>query len=697
MREVDQVLLGYPEQRPGVQRYLLRRLERTPFPVDPEPAHALLRSADSGETAGFARLAEEVYFERREEDRLVVRPREPVPATGIPPIDLIATATGLLAPLVDLASRAASEAASRVGGLSLLGRLRIPAGLERLRAAAGEPRDVAIACAVFGGEAAGEVLASVLDRPGATSDPVVLASLRACPSMASLAHLASAAAGRAPAREGAAIALEGFAAYDVEALLPGLLDPAAPFAYLQGLESLGRLGTEAARAHLRGHLDRASKPSFRAACLRASLSADTAPDPALVERGLDDDSDQVQAVALEAAASRADLSPGLQARAQALLASSSPLVAAQAAVLVRAAAPDAARQRLVQLLGSGRQPAVLAALRALGDLPGDGVRDLLRKVANRAGTGGVRLACLRSLGRHLARGEVGAEVLLPVLRAGDPASRQVTAWALTACPPRERSRVAQAIGEVAGNERDPATRAVLAETLGLLGADEGAPALEAMLTEIPAVSAAAAAALSSGLPETGAAASLEGKEAPHLAAFAALRSWTLRGAGAGELATWAADGDATRLVWALAAGRRMAEGARLVPEAPALAGLRQRLVRSVDASSEELSALLERTGQLQGLASELGGLFRTREGSPLPDLGGGDELVAAALSVEGAPMPLAGRTPPSQAAPPPSRSQRLEPVNTSLAPARSPRKAPHPGVLAAAALALGLLVRWLLG
>jgi hypothetical protein len=698
VREVDQVLLGFPEQQPGVRRYLLRRLERTPFPIDPEPAHALLRGADSGETAGFARLAEEVFFERREEDRLVVRPRRPATATGIPPIDLIAAATGLLAPLLELATRAAEEAATRAAGLSLLGRLRLPASLERLRGLTSEPRDLAIACAVFGGEAPGEILAEALRHPGAAEDPVVVASLRACPSLPARELLAQATS-TPSAREGAAVALEGFAAYDVEDLLRGLLDPGDPFPYLQALESLGRLGTDAARQHLREEMARAPQASLRAACLRASLGAEGPLDEELVARGLADASPQVQAIALEAAAER-DPTDEIQTSAQDLLASPDPRVAALAARVVRTQAPDAARQRLVQLLGSGQAPAVLATLYVLGDLPGEGVRDLLRKVANRAGAGGVRLACLRALGRHLARGEVGPEVLLPVLRAGDPGSRRVAAWSLTACAPTDRARVAQAVGEVAGQERDPATRAVLAETLGLLGADQGAPALEAMLGEPPEVSVAAAAALASGLPETGAAAALEGASAPHLAAFSALRSWTLRGDGAGELATWAATGDAERLRWAMVAGRRMAEGARLAPHAPALAGLRQRLADSVDASSEELSALLERTGQLGGLASELGGLFMTREEAPLPDLGGGEDLVVATLSVEGGPAPLAGKalpTPAPTAAPTPSQSQLQSPLRGTTTTTPPPRRGIPPAALAAAALAIGLLLRLLLG
>ena len=103
----------------------------------------------------------------------------------------------------------------------------------------------------------------------------------------------------------------------------------------------------------------------------------------------------------------------------------------------------------------------------MGDLSGEGVRDLLRKVANRAGAGTLRLACLRALGRHLARGEVGPDALVPVLRAGDPDSRRATAWALTGCEEATRAQAAQAIAAATSDEADPATRATFAETLGL--------------------------------------------------------------------------------------------------------------------------------------------------------------------------------------------------------------------------------------
>lgn len=688
MREVDEILLGYPDQSPGVRRYLLRRLERIPFPVDPGAAHALLGSADAGETAGFAWLAEAVFFERREEDRLVVRAREGVAPTGVAEADLVAAAMGLLSPLLELATSSLGAPETRSLGLGLLGRLRIPRTIEFLARRDHDlpPRDRALAAGVLGGDAAAEFLAGAL--PDASEpDPVALACLRRAPSEATLEILRRAAGAGDPAREGAALALEGFGRFDVDDLLGGLLDPGRPYVYLQAVESLGRLGSDGARRRILAELDSDIRPSLRAACVRAAIPPDRPVAPEVVERGLAEDDARLGAAALDGLLRRADRPPELVARCRDLVDAPDPRLAARAARVVLGTDPERARARLVGLLRSGDRTSVLEAVHALGDLSGDGVRKLLQAVATRAGPGVVRLTALRSLGRHLARGDAGPELLLPVLRGGDPASRQVVARYLSAGTTGGGGRVAGALADAARREDHPPTREVLAEALGLLGADEGAGVLAEMAAEGGAVGAAAAAALATGLPETAEASELAAASAPEVRVHAFFRDWTLRGDGAGALTEWARDQAPAARREALAVARRMAEGARLAARAPGMAGLRERLVQVVDGSSEELSALVERTGQLDGLASELGGLFATREGSAT--LGGfrvEEDLVDAAVSVEAGALPA----PRGPAAAP----------RTAPAPAPSPPAAasgPGPAVLAAAALALGLLLRFLLG
>lgn len=595
MRHLDEILSIFPGQIAPGKRFLLRRLERQPVPVDGSVALRFLREAETGETGDFARLAEERFYRRFARDRLHRASGDRTEEAGEwsrffgmkgpdraaeTRRNLEATAAVGLAALLPGLGRCLRVATPGVAGraLKVLGRLRVPASLEAITAAAGSDlllHDCMAALAAFKGDraaAAARRLAAAWE--GTPWFASLLYAFRDLPSPENFDFLAGV-AGDSTGGPPVAVALEGYADYDLDPLLEPALTSEDPWMNLQAVETLGRVGGRDRPARITRVLREAGHPLVKVAALQALASTDSADAGEGALAGLEDAHPLVQAAAIESLVTLPVPRNRYRDRVLALLGSENPRLAMNAALACVVLDPKRAAKRIHGLLRQGSASHLMQGIHSLAYMDHPSTAGILSALIRRTEPGPLRLQAVRALGRHAADNPTAAEPLAACLAIEDAEVRRTAAWFLAGSEDLVRG---QAVADLTGalqREGDPETQAVYLQALAIAGPKtaEVADAIGRFLTSPDPVAPAAAFALATAAPESDAAKLLDDHKDPALAAWGGLRLWITEGAGVGRLAALLQAAPEDALGPALAASRLAAEAATFADGPGNLMGL----------------------------------------------------------------------------------------------------------------------------
>lgn len=608
MRQVDEILGSYPTQSPAARRYLLRRLERLPITLDAAGPLGLLTATEEDEVADFGRLAEDAYWGRYEEERIRRAGGDASQEAGewtrfmgtadAPRSEDLGdqyerAAAYHLANLVAPVAKQVGEGGGRARlGLKVLSRIRTPASLDAIHmaAAAGPVAPMALAAlSHFGGDAAGDRALKLLK--GKAGTPVLgamLPALRGLPSKEAFALLGATLEATPKLAGPVAAALEGFAAYDYQPLLDKVIASGDPWAAVQAIETMGRIGGKAITGRLGGLFERVENPLARIVCLQALSETGATEAGAVAIRALGTQNPVVQAAAVEALVRLPVPTAEYAEKIYALLETPHPKLAMNVSLACVHLDPGRAVKRIREILASGSPGLLLQGIQCLAYLDFPASAAILGQVVKKAPAGPLRLQAIRALGRRAADDpQHAAPALFGFLGHDDSAVRQASAWFAAGCHPAARKAAVARLAAQLQGESDGPTAAVLAEALGLAGPDalEAAPTLEHRLgAPEPAVAAAAAwtlAALGGPPSETP---GFNRHPAAAVRARALLGRWLSRGEGLDDLVPMLSSRDESEFLAAGAVAREVAESAVYVGEAKRAQGLAARLSNVLESS-----------------------------------------------------------------------------------------------------------------
>lgn len=579
--------------------------------VDAAVPRNLLLQETSREGVGFyARMVEDVYFSRREEDRLRRAGGESSQEVGdwtrflggdgpqnLGEQDadgLQRQASAFLAPLVP-ALEEISHRRDRYSlrALDVLGRVRIPGSLLAIEEASklrGLKGPAIAALSTLGGPRAAEIALRILKESTSEEEfPRWIFALRSLATPETRALLGDLT--QSPATESdVASALEGFEAFEPEPLLDALMRSGRPWTLMQALETMGRLGGDVQVQRLRQVYQGIQHPLVRVACLRALAQTQSRAAGELALAALKEKDPNLKAAAVEALIQlpvprKAYRTPVLQ-----LIENPHPKLAMNVALACMVLDPDRGAARIGQLLRSGSAPHLLQGVHCLAYLESPKAARTLKNIVLRSPPGPIQIQGIRSLGRRALRNPQATPDLLALLQSESPDVRVTAAWFASGCHPAARQVAAQHLGETLQREKVPAVQATLAEALAYLGPAgmHAAPTLVQVLDGPHPVAKSAAWALATAFRDSPEAGSLLSHSRSEVRCYGILREWLAQGTSLDGLVPLLGKSEETVLDAALEVARLAAESASLLgSQLKLLGGLETQLSTALARSSAD--------------------------------------------------------------------------------------------------------------
>lgn len=594
MRQLDEILWSYRHQDAQARGYLLRRLERQPVTVDGAEAATFLQEAEGSDVGDAARLAEDAFYSRLQEDRYrrcggqgpleagdwtrFLGQAEDPTASTMDAADLERAANVGLAQLVPALAEQVKEGGARArAGLKALGRIRVPATLNAIQAASG-PGAMAPVClaayASYGPGAAPRALDLLKKKAGLPGFESLVLALRGCPTPETFAYLRELLSKGAKYHLCVAAALDGFEDFDVGPLLDEVMTSGSDaWATIHAVETLGRVGGKGVVRKIAAAFRQIEHPIARVVCLQAIANAGLRDGGEVALEALGTKNPIVQAAGVEALIKLPVPTDQYASRVLALLDSAHPKLAMNVALACTLLEPRKGARRVKDLLGSGNPQDILQGVHCLAYMNYPQSAGILATIVHKAPVGPIRVQAVRALGRRAAKDPQSALYLAKLLETTDAQVRRTAAWFLAGAHEAARKGVAGVLAKAlqAGGD-DAETSAAFSTALALLGPDGkvGVPALEARLERGGDDSTAAAWALAVAFPEADTAAGLSRSRDPVLRAYGALRKWVLGEKALDELAGTLNASDEQAFL-------KVAEVARQVVELPAFAFSTRRL------------------------------------------------------------------------------------------------------------------------
>ncbi len=545
----------------------------------------LFRQAETSDLGPEARLSEEYYFSRREEDRLRRAAGDPLQEAGDWTRFLGQTAAPVAEEDGGASERAATASLSllvealdapiRLGGgraaaaLKVLARIRTPASLEKICLAGSKvavaPAAMA-ALSTFGGDSAQE---AALDLVKAHEDspilPSLLAGLRGLPGQQSLAIL-SRYAGEEEFRPGVARALEGFGDLHYVPVLEQLLETRVPWTLIQVIETMGRLGGADLVGRLGAIYAKVPNPQVQVACLQALAESRDRQAGAFVMRGLKSAEPLVKAAAVESVVALPIPRKQYRDQVLSLLDSPHPRLAMNAALACVVLDPKRAVKRVQELLGSGSAAHLVQGIHCLSYMEDRAAGGILRAVIAKTAPGAIQVQAVRALGRRASRDPEATGILAGLLGHTHPNVRITAAWFLAGCHPAARVPAAKAVMQALSREPEASVRSVYCEGLGLAGsvAKEALGVLAQETKSVGPSARSAAWALATAFPDSPEASALERVRTVGVRSRANLASWYSGNLGLENLALLIGSTQADEYLDAVEVGRSIAVTAEMV-------------------------------------------------------------------------------------------------------------------------------------
>lgn len=611
----------------------------------------LLAQALHSPVADYARLAEDFFFSRREEDRLRRAGGDPLTEAGewtrfmgqgggsherAPAEDLEQAAVSHLVPLIPpLRKRLAEGGAVAEAALRVLARIRLQPSLEAILEGARSGL-LAPACmgalSVFGGREA--ALKALQLSQAVRRTPVFLDTLYPFRNLAEpeVFQFLSGLAGQEDAQGQVASALEGFGSYEYGPVLEAVLRSSSPFTVVQAIETMGRIGGKQLAQQIGILFQRLDHPLVRIACLQAVAETGAREGGAVALAGLACEDPGVKAAAVEALVALPVPRNDYRDKVLALLDSPHPKLALTTAMACVVLDPRRSIQRVQTLIGSGSAAHLLQGVHCLAYMEDRAAPGILYAIVSKAPAGPIRIQAVRSLGRRASRDPQAVGALADLLQFEDPAVRMTAGWFLAGCHQAARKAASGVLARSLEGEGLAVVRAVYCEALGLSGpaASDSTSLLGRCLGLGGPVARSSAWSLAAAFHEAPEADLLGQSQEPGVRARACLRNWYRGGGGVAALAELLESCPPEAFEDVAQVARCLVESAGLVGSGPT----------RLDPLSAELS------GQVLGTAAaappELVPLLargRTAQQAAVQNLGGAPELPPQRVNVGGERLP----------------------------------------------------------
>jgi HEAT repeat protein len=536
---------------------LLRCLEREAVRVDAAVPYNLLTQARGSEVADYARLAEDFFFSRREEDRLRRAGGDPLTEAGewtrfmgqggvssdrAEAEDLEQAAVNRLTPLVDpLKARLAEGGDIAEAALRVLARIRLSTSLDAIMGGARSGL-LAPAClgalSVFGGREAalrGLEMAQAVRRTPVFKD--LIYSFRSLPEPEVFQFLTELAP-KENVQSQVASALEGFASFDHASVLEISLRSRDPWTLVQAIETMGRIGGPTLTRQIGVLFERVEHPLVRVACLQAVAETGAREGVQVAMAGLACPDPGVKAAAVEALVALPVARNDYRDRVLALLDTPHPKLAMNTALACVVLNPGRSVQRVQKLISSGSASHLLQGIHCLAYMEDRASPGILHAIIGKAPAGPIRIQAVRSLGRRASRDPQAVGTLANLVKSPDPAVRMTAAWFLAGCHYAARKGASGVLAQAVEGENLAVVRAVDCEALGLCGpaAIDASRILGRCLGLGGQVARSAGWSLATAFPDSPESRLLKTSGDVSLQARACLQSWYSGGEGVEQMA-----------------------------------------------------------------------------------------------------------------------------------------------------------------
>lgn len=635
-------------------------LERQPVTVDGSVPANMLRAAERSDLGAQARLSEDFYFARREDDRLRRAGGDPLTEAGgwtrfmgqggvqeekEAPEELERAGATVLSVLVPaLAAQVSYGGARAAAALRVLSRIRIPRSLDQI-AEAGKDAGLApfamASLSTFGGAEAAKVAMDILRQHQSHAVlPTLLPAMRGVPTPETLAALDQLASKDAT-QIGVAAALEGFGSQEYKPVLGKVLNTQDPWVLIHAIETMGRIGDAELASHIGNIYERVEYPQVRVACLQAIAESRARAGAGVAMAALSSGEPLVKAAAVETVVALPIPRKDYRDRVLALIDDPHPRVAMNAALACVVLDARRAVKRVRELIGSGAAAHLIQGIHCLSYMEDRSAAGILHAIVGQAPAGPVRIQAVRALGRRASRDPQAAGALARVLGNPDPSARVTAAWFMAGSHPAARGHAAGVLTQSLAKESDAGVKAVCAEALGMCGpaATESAEILGRCLAAGGPLARSSAWALATAFPNSVAASVLEGTRAVGLQSRGLLRAWYLGKADLLPLAELLGSADAAELGDAIEIARVVALTSELVGRGPSrLAALEASLGSVVRSAASGQPIQVEGAPAIEAMADLLG---QDRESvAPAPqNLGGAPEIQPQMMSTGGEGLP----------------------------------------------------------
>lgn len=554
MRPQDEIVLALPRQDARGRRFLLRRLRELPLAVDAMELLSLARLVYAKEGSLAAWLTEESIWSRRERERLHRSVGEATGGAGAwtsflsaddsqissgPAAEAPDVAAGkALGPLLEPLEKGASRGREHlIFTMRVLGRVRSTASLELISRLIQKHQIVVPGMAAFatcgGPEAANRALALARAVERLPAFPSLLEAFSALPSPQTFDYLAKLASRGGEVAAGVVAAMEGFTDYDHLAVLDSTMSQGDPWVLIQGVETLGRIGTADHLKRVEVVFDANPHPLIQIACLQGVSGTTGELVLPLAQKGLASKNPAVQAAAIETLI--AAQVPYNQFRDQvvALLGSPHPKLSLNALLACVAVDPQRAVNRCGQLLSSGVPTDLLQGIQCLAYIEAPSSIEALGRIVESLPPGAMRLQAVKSLGRLASRMPQAVAALGGVLESEDAKTREEAAWFLAGVHPAGREGATQMLAKACRDEFVTSTAIAEIEALGFLAksATLAVPDLHYLLLVGPLQAEASARVLATCFPRSREAEDLATHGAASVEAYGGLLEWYEEGAG----------------------------------------------------------------------------------------------------------------------------------------------------------------------